>query len=720
MALTSFYQRKSLSQYNYCHAVLILYALVLASLHPVVKAQYDTINGHSCFRNLDGMMKSIFDLAEQSGLVSVTDIGDSYLKSSNSNNGDFDLPEGGFDIYALNITASDSLRQSSAKAKMLIISGVHAREYAPPELAMRFAETLVDGYNVDSDITWLLRHTEIHFIVYVNPDGRYVAENYPNEYRRKNLNPKGGCSSTDLGVDINRNYDFQWGNRNGASSDPCESDYHGPSPHSEPETQAVVNYAQNLFPEEQQKDPADIDVERGEDIMGMFVDIHASGGYVYFPWGFEDRRSPDDEANQALGRKIAHYNDYKLWAPGSDDFSYPASGDGSDYMYGILGVASFGLELGEDFYEDCKLFEDDVAPDNLPALLYGAKIAKKPFSLVKGPDIIELSVLSDSEQVKVTVVASDSIMVTSHGGSITGDQGVAKVQLYFDVHPYDYNENEGDVTWEMQANSGDQFELVMTYPNGVSSGRHILYAQAMDADDYLGPVSSIFIDVERQDTGTPTVGPTPSPSLSPIYSPTVGPSRVPSTAPTTSKPTVSPTESPSTSPTTARPSGSPTTTPASSFTFAPSKNPSKVPSRQPTTSPSSTPTTSSPTSEPTSNPTVTPSSVQTNDPSINPSNMPSDQPSTGPSNFPSTSSPTLQPTDAPTAKPNFNPTTSSAPTNSVAQQDAMLDFPASPPTFDDLANDPLENAGASGNASHAACLSVISVAVSTLVLFCLA
>ena len=66
------------------------------------------------------------------------------------------------------------------------------------------------------------------------------------------------------------------------------------------------------------------------------------------------------------------------------------------------------------------------------------------------------------------------------------------------MHPDDYN--EGDMTWEMLpagANSDSQFEREMIFPNGVSSGRHTLYAQAMDNDDYLGPVSSIFFDVER-------------------------------------------------------------------------------------------------------------------------------------------------------------------------------------------------------------------------------
>lgn len=62
---------------------------------------------------------------------------------------------------------------------------------------------------------------------------------------------------------------------------------------------------------------------------------------------------------------------------------YLATGT-KDYAYGVLGVASFGLELGEGFYESCGRYEDEVVPLNLPALLYAAKIAKQPFSLVKG------------------------------------------------------------------------------------------------------------------------------------------------------------------------------------------------------------------------------------------------------------------------------------------------------------------------------------------------
>jgi hypothetical protein len=44
-----------------------------------------------------------------------------------------------------------------------------------------------------------------------------------------------------------------------------------------------------------------------------------------------------------------HFNGYDLWAGGQPDFQYAVSGDTSDYMYSVLGVASFGFEIGEKF-----------------------------------------------------------------------------------------------------------------------------------------------------------------------------------------------------------------------------------------------------------------------------------------------------------------------------------------------------------------------------------
>ena len=40
------------------------------------------------------------------------------------------------------------------------------------ELNTRFAEYLLAQYGVNSDVTWMLDHQEVHLLLQTNPDGR--------------------------------------------------------------------------------------------------------------------------------------------------------------------------------------------------------------------------------------------------------------------------------------------------------------------------------------------------------------------------------------------------------------------------------------------------------------------------------------------------------------------------------------------------------------------
>jgi len=431
------------------HAILLL---ALGAITGRVLA-YDTIRGSSCIRSMDGMLESMDDLIEKyPGLIRREVIGASYLATNGGRSGgEFEIPEGGHEIYSFVVTAGGS---HAGKGRMLLTSGVHAREMAPPELLGRFIEKLVYGYDEDADITWILEHNEIHVILYVNPDGRFVAERNPKLLWRKNLNPNGGCRFDDsYGTDLNRNFDFMWSHADGSSSDPCDSDYHGRAPESEPESQALADYARMLFPSSQRKSDPEGMRNRpfGEGNTGMYIDVHASGGYVYYPWGHIDSISPDDEALQALGRKTAYFNDYRLWAGGQKDFLYAASGDISDWMYGAMGVASMGFEIGEEWNPDCDDFESRDVPMNLAALTYAAKIARRPFRDVKGPDVLDLQASTGGGRIKVTATASDGEMVNQIRGFpdfVTGDQAIDSVKVYLNVHPDDYK--PGDTVWTMK------------------------------------------------------------------------------------------------------------------------------------------------------------------------------------------------------------------------------------------------------------------------------
>lgn len=72
----------------------------------------------------------------------------------------------------------------------------------------------------------------------------YINENYQRKgdgdkvlMIRKNRNVKAPCSETSGGVDLNRNFDMEFGKDDiGSSSNPCEEDYRGEKAFSEPET----------------------------------------------------------------------------------------------------------------------------------------------------------------------------------------------------------------------------------------------------------------------------------------------------------------------------------------------------------------------------------------------------------------------------------------------------------------------------------------------------
>ena len=106
-----------------------------------------------------------------------------------------------------------------------------------------------------------------------------------------------------------------------STSSQCKSVvYRGSSPKSEVETKAILEYAASIFPSEQRKgglqySEANYNTPFAKNSEGVFIDVHSHGQYVGWPWGFANQRTPNDEGLGALGRKLASFNGYSLWAP---------------------------------------------------------------------------------------------------------------------------------------------------------------------------------------------------------------------------------------------------------------------------------------------------------------------------------------------------------------------------------------------------------------------
>lgn len=147
----------------------------------------------------------------------------------------------------------------ASREAVLVLGGVHAREWVPPDALVSFAADLLEAYTAGtglgyggryfpaSDVQQSLEQANLFLYACVNPDGRRFSQTAESQWR-KNRRPHpsgGGC----VGVDINRNFDFLWNHTSKfapdsgvrTSANPCDPNvYRGPAAASEPETQNVV------------------------------------------------------------------------------------------------------------------------------------------------------------------------------------------------------------------------------------------------------------------------------------------------------------------------------------------------------------------------------------------------------------------------------------------------------------------------------------------------
>ncbi len=452
----------------------------------VAPGQTSGIPGYPCYRTVEETYNDLSALAAaHPDLATWTDEGDSWEKT---------MP-GGADGYDLNTLVLTNHNTAGPKPKFFLIAAIHAREYTTAELATRFAEKLVNDYGTDPDITWLLDNYEFHLMPQVNPDGRKHAE--AGESWRKNTDNDDGCTATNVswgyyyGTDLNRNSSFKW-NTAGASDDPCDQTYHGPSAASEPEVQAIQSYAQSIFPD--QRGPNDDD-PAPDDAEGVFITLHSYSEMVLFPWGWTDTQdAPNRTALQTLGRKFGYFNQYEVCA----DCLYNASGVTDDFTYGELGVASYTFELGTAFFQECSFFEDDIIPKNMPALIYAFKAARRPYQNPAGPDALDVAVSAATVDAGTPVTLTATLDDSRYHSGGHGDEPVQNIQAA--RYAIDTPSWKGGVTHAMSAADGafdasSEAVSASVDTSGLSDGRHIIFVEGQDADGNWGVPTAVFLTV---------------------------------------------------------------------------------------------------------------------------------------------------------------------------------------------------------------------------------
>ncbi len=211
----------------------------------------------------------------------------------------------------------------------VIFSGTqHAREWLSPMTVMYIADKLVRDYGNDPRITALLDACTVHIVPIVNPDGYQYSWN-SNRLWRKNRRVNSGGS---VGVDLNRNWGYEWGGDGSSGSGGSET-YRGVAPFSEPETRAVRDY-----------------ITARPQIVGH-IDFHTYGQLILSQWGFEYGEPDDPDGttirylNDVIRGAIAQQSGVHYEAGPAGETLYLASGVFPDWSYGARGIFAWTIEL---------------------------------------------------------------------------------------------------------------------------------------------------------------------------------------------------------------------------------------------------------------------------------------------------------------------------------------------------------------------------------------
>ncbi|VDL72279.1 unnamed protein product [Nippostrongylus brasiliensis] len=230
-----------------------------------------------------------------------------------------------------------------------IDGGIHAREWAAVHTVVYIIDRLIADYDTDPLVRRAVDQLNFYIFPVLNPDGY--------EYSRSGVSPMDFLSSLTVfvflqirlwrknrssmickkdqwyrerccgGVDLNRNFDWFWGEI-GSSSDRCSEIYQGKSPFSEAEARAVKDM---MFSPEL----------RGK--VDAFLTLHTYSQMWIHPFSHQRKTVPEDITDieqvgrKALGALESVYGTKYRFGTGAD-ILYPSSGGSDDWAKGKGGA----------------------------------------------------------------------------------------------------------------------------------------------------------------------------------------------------------------------------------------------------------------------------------------------------------------------------------------------------------------------------------------------
>jgi len=351
-------------------------------------------------------------------------------------------------IWAFKLSDNPAIDEN--EPEVLYTGLTHAREPLSMMNLFYFANWLCENYNNDLIANYLLDNREMWFIPIVNPDGYFYNETIAPDgggMHRKNRrsNPQNSnCNTgTQQGVDLNRNYGYNWGaNNSGSSGNPCSAVYRGTSAFSEPETEAVSNF---ILSRE----------------FNNALHYHSYSNLLIHSWG--DGSYPDEPyltTLREIGNEMTHYNGY-LVGTGIETVGYTVNGDAVDWSYGNAGLLSYTPEIGS-FVDNFWPSEDRVIP-----LCQDQIYSNSIFAMVAGSDYIIYDKLYNNMYPSINDTISMSLVIQNRGilssnGPVTID--ITPLNSFSDVS------NDNIILESLSARSTDTTDILLSASSNIQNG----------------------------------------------------------------------------------------------------------------------------------------------------------------------------------------------------------------------------------------------------------
>lgn len=343
-----------------------------------------------------------------------------------------------FDLFSIGTTyegrtiwagkISDNVGADEDEPEVLFTHHQHAREHLTVEMALYTLGILTNEYGTNQQITDLVNDREIWMVFDVNPDGgEYDIATGTYRSWRKNRQPNPGSSN--VGTDLNRNWDYLWGCCGGSSGSTSSETYRGASPFSAPETTVVSNFVNSR-------------VIGGIQQITVAIDFHTYSELILWPYGYTftdvpaDMTQDDHDVLVAMAQAMAATNGY---VPEQASDLYITDGTINDWLYGVHGILNYTFEMYPDTAQQGGFYPpDEVIPAetsrNRAAVLYLLEQADCPYDVIGkgaqycgGTPPVNTGLLSPTAQAPVTSSSGDNNGYQTNPANVFANDGLFAV-----------------------------------------------------------------------------------------------------------------------------------------------------------------------------------------------------------------------------------------------------------------------------------------------------